>query len=40
MIWTDTGFLLSKTPFQENSVIANFFTKKHGKFSGIIYGAT
>ena len=40
MIWTDIGFLLSKTPFQENSVIANFFTKKHGKFSGIIYGAT
>jgi len=40
MIWTDTGFLLSKTSFQENSVIANFFTKKHGRYSGIIYGAT
>ena len=40
MIWTDTGFLLSKKSFQENSVIANFFTKKHGKYSGIIYGAT
>ena len=40
MIWTDTGFLLSKKSFQENSVIANFFTKKHGRCSGIIYGAT
>ncbi len=40
MIWSDTGFLLSKTLFQENSVIAIFFTKKHGKCSGIIYGAT
>ncbi len=40
MIWTDTGFLLSKISFQENSVIANFYTKKHGKCAGIIYGAT
>jgi len=40
MIWSDTGFLLTKIPFQENSIIANFYTKKHGKSSGIIYGAT
>jgi len=40
MIWSDKGFLLSKLAFQENSVIANFYTKKHGKYSGIIYGAT
>tara|TARA_B100000963_G_scaffold160978_1_gene140056 strand:+ start:857 stop:1537 length:681 start_codon:yes stop_codon:yes gene_type:complete len=40
MIWTDTGFLLSKISFQENSIIANFYTKKHGKCVGIIYGAT
>ena len=40
MIWVDTGFLLTKIPFQENSIIANFYTKKHGKFSGIIYGST
>ena len=40
MIWTDTGFLLSKIAFQENSIIANFYTKKHGKCAGIIYGAT
>ncbi len=40
MIWSDTGFLLSKISFQENSIIANFYTKKHGKCAGIIYGAT
>ena len=40
MIWSDKGFLLTKIPFQENSIIANFYTKKHGKSSGIIYGAT
>ena len=40
MIWSDKGFLLSKYAFQENSIIANFFTKNHGKCSGIIYGAT
>ena len=40
MIWADSGFLLSKKSFQENSVIAIFYTRKHGKCSGIIYGAT
>ena len=40
MIWSDRGFLLTKTSFQENSIIANFYTKKHGKTPGIIYGAT
>ena len=40
MIWSDKGFLLSKLAFQENSIIANFYTKNHGKCSGIIYGAT
>ena len=40
MIWSDKGYLLSKLAFQENSIIANFFTKKHGKCAGIIYGAT
>ena len=40
MIWSDKGFLLSKLAFQENSIIANFFTKNHGKCTGIIYGAT
>ena len=40
MIWSDNGFLLSKNKFGENSIIAEFFTEKHGKVSGIIYGAT
>ena len=40
MIWSDTGYLLSKKKYGENSVIAEFFTENHGKISGIIYGAT
>ena len=40
MIWSDTGYLLSKNKYGENSVIAEFFTENHGKISGIIYGAT
>ena len=40
MIWSDSGYLLSKNKFGENSIIAEFFTKNHGKISGIIYGAT
>ena len=40
MIWSDYGYLLSKNKFGENSMIAEFFTKNHGKISGIVYGAT
>ena len=40
MIWNDTGFLISKLKYNENSIIAEFFTEKHGKCSGIIFGAT
>ena len=40
MIWSDTGYLLSKNKFGENSVVAEFFTENHGKISGVIYGAT
>ena len=40
MIWDDTGFLLSKNRYNENSIIAEIFTKDHGKFSGIIFGGT
>ena len=40
MNWDDTGFLISKNRYNENSVIAEFFTEKHGKCSGIIFGAT
>ena len=40
MIWEDAGYLLKKRNFSENSIIAQFFTKDHGKVSGIIYGGT
>jgi DNA repair protein RecO (recombination protein O) len=40
MNWDDTGFLLSKNKYNENSLIAEIFTKDHGKVSGIIFGAT
>ena len=40
MMWSDFGYLLSKTKYGENSVITEFFTESHGKISGIVYGAT
>ena len=40
MIWSDSGYLLSKNKFGENSIIAEFYCKNHGKISGVIYGAT
>ena len=40
MIWDDTGFLLNKNKYNENSLICEIFTKDHGKVSGIIFGGT
>ena len=40
MIWDDTGFLLYKNRYNENSLISEIYTKKHGKVSGIIFGGT
>ncbi len=40
MNWDDTGFLLSKNRYNENSIIAEFFTKDHGRISGIIFGGS
>ena len=40
MQWDDIGFLISKNRYNENSVIAEFFTERHGKCSGVIFGAT
>ncbi len=40
MIWDDTGFLLSKNRYSENSLIAEIYTKNHGKVTGIIFGGT
>ncbi len=38
MNWTDEGYLLSKSNFNENSLIIETFTLNHGKYSGIVYG--
>ena len=40
MNWDDKGFLISKIRYNENSIIAEFFTLNHGKSTGIIFGAT
>tara|TARA_B100000674_G_C37913404_1_gene949640 strand:+ start:176 stop:856 length:681 start_codon:yes stop_codon:yes gene_type:complete len=40
MNWDDTGFLLSKSKYSENSLISEVYTKNHGKVSGIIFGGT
>ena len=40
MIWNDSGFLLSKNKYNENSIVADIFTENHGKSVGIIFGAT
>ena len=40
MIWDDTGYLIYKNKYNENSLISEIFTKKHGKISGIIFGGT
>lgn len=40
MQWDDIGYLISKNRYNENSIIAEFYTKNHGKSSGIIFGAT
>ena len=40
MYWTDEGYLLSKTNFDENSIIIDAFTLKHGKYTGVVYGGS
>ena len=40
MIWDDTGYLISKNKYSENSLIVELFTKNHGKVSGIVYGGS
>ena len=40
MNWDDTGFLVSKNRYSENSLIVEVFTKNHGKVSGILFGGT
>jgi len=40
MNWDDTGYLISKNKYNENSIIAEIYTENHGKCSGIIFGAS
>ena len=40
MHWKDEGFLLSKNNFDENSLIIEVFTEKHGKCTGMVYGGS
>ena len=40
MHWKDEGYLLSKNNFDENSIIIEVFTLKHGKYSGVVYGGS
>ena len=40
MKFEDKGFLISKTKYNENSVIADFYTENNGKVTGLIFGAT
>ncbi len=40
MYWTDEGYLLSRNNFNENSIIIETFTLKHGKYSGFVYGGS
>ena len=40
MQWSDESYLLGKNNFDENSIIADFFTLNHGKCTGIVYGGS
>ncbi len=40
MNWSDEAFLISKTRYNENSLICELFTKNKGKTTGIIFGGT
>ena len=40
MNWIDQGFLISKSRYSENSIIAELYTLDRGKTSGIIFGGT
>ena len=40
MYWEDQGYILSKTSYNENSLIIEPNTLNHGKCSGIVYGGS
>ena len=35
MQWDDIGYLISKNRYNENSIIAEFYTENHGKITGL-----
>ena len=40
MLWSDEGYLLSRSNYSENSIIIEVFTLNHGKYTGIVYGGS
>ena len=40
MKWDDTGFLVSKNKYNENSLISEIYTRDHGKVTGLVFGGT
>ena len=40
MNWDDSGYLIYKNKYNENSLISEIYTQEHGKISGIIFGGT
>ena len=40
MKWDDTGFLVSKNKYNENSLISEIYTRNHGKVTGLVFGGT
>ncbi len=40
MKWDDTGFLISKSRYNENSLISEIYTRNHGKVTGLVFGGT
>ena len=38
MMKIDQGFLINKLKYNENSIIADFYTRENGRISGIIFG--
>ena len=40
MNWDDNAYLVSKSRYSENSIIAEVFSENHGKIPGIIFGGT
>lgn len=39
MEWTDTAILLSARPYGETGIIADLFTREHGRHSGLVRGS-